>query len=70
MTAEWQVKNQIKQHRSTDKASEEDWNLGLKINHTEGHRLLKIKKKKKILAKDPVGRTHSFYAYQPSVEIM
>ena len=46
MTAEWQVKNQIKQHRSTDKASEEDWNLGLKINHTEGHRLLKIKKKK------------------------
>ena len=45
MTAEWQVKNQIKQHRSTDKASEEDWNLGLKINHAEGHRLLKIKNK-------------------------
>lgn len=46
MTAEWQVKNQIKQHRSTDKASEGDWNLGLKINHA-GHRLLKIKNKKK-----------------------
>lgn len=62
------MKNQIKLHRSTDKASEGNWNLGLKINHAEGHRLLKIKKY--ILAKDPVGRTHSFYAYQPSVEIM
>ena len=53
------MRNQINQHRSTDKASEWDQNLGLKINHAEGHRLLKIKK---ILAMDPVARTQSFYA--------
>lgn len=43
MTAEWQVRNQINQHRSTGKASAWDQNLGLKINHAEGYQLLKIK---------------------------